>query len=30
MGRVKLKIRELAEKKGWTLQDVSDRSWVLN
>jgi hypothetical protein len=23
MGRVRLKIRELAEEKGWTLQDVA-------
>ncbi|MDY6783636.1 MAG: helix-turn-helix transcriptional regulator [Cyanobacteriota bacterium] len=28
MGRVKLKIRELAEEKGWTLQDVAERSGV--
>ncbi len=28
MGRVRLKIRELAEEKGWTLQDVADRSGV--
>jgi transcriptional regulator with XRE-family HTH domain len=28
MGRVRLRIRELAENKGWTLQDVADRSGV--
>jgi putative transcriptional regulator len=28
MGRVRLKIRELAQEKGWTLQDVADRSGV--
>ncbi|MEG4503750.1 helix-turn-helix transcriptional regulator [Microcoleus sp. F6_B4] len=28
MGRVRLKIRELSEEKGWTLQDVADRSGV--
>jgi putative transcriptional regulator len=28
MGRVRLKIREIAEEKGWTLQDVADRSGV--
>lgn len=28
MGYVRLKIRELAEERGWTLQDVSDRSGV--
>jgi putative transcriptional regulator len=28
MGRVRLKIRELAEEKGWTLQDVAERSGV--
>jgi transcriptional regulator with XRE-family HTH domain len=28
MGRVRLRIRELAEEKGWTLQDVADRSGV--
>jgi transcriptional regulator with XRE-family HTH domain len=28
MGRVRLKIRELAEKRGWTLQDVADQSGV--
>jgi transcriptional regulator with XRE-family HTH domain len=28
MGRVRLRIRELAEKRGWTLQDVADRAGV--
>jgi putative transcriptional regulator len=28
MGRVRLKIRELAQKRGWTLQDVADRAGV--
>ncbi|NJO40049.1 MAG: helix-turn-helix transcriptional regulator [Cyanobacteria bacterium CRU_2_1] len=28
MGYVKLRIRELAEKQGWTLKEVSDRSGV--
>ena len=28
MGRVRLKIRELAEEKGWTLQDVAECSGV--
>lgn len=28
MGRVRLKIRELAQEKGWTLQDVADRAEV--
>lgn len=28
MGRVRLKIRELAQEKGWTLQDVAERSGV--
>jgi transcriptional regulator with XRE-family HTH domain len=28
MGYVKLRIRELAEKRGWTLKDVADRSGV--
>ena len=28
MGRVRLKIRELAQKRGWTLQEVADRSGV--
>ena len=26
MGRIRLKIRELASEKGWTLKDVSERS----
>ncbi len=29
MGLVRLKIRELAAQKGWTLKEVSDRSGVL-
>ncbi|HEY9853659.1 MAG TPA: helix-turn-helix transcriptional regulator [Leptolyngbyaceae cyanobacterium] len=29
MGLVRLKIRELAAEKGWTLKEVSDRSGVL-
>ncbi len=28
MGLVRLRIRELAEEKGWTLKDVADRSGV--
>ncbi|QSJ17807.1 helix-turn-helix transcriptional regulator [Nostoc sp. UHCC 0702] len=28
MGRVRLRIRELSEKRGWTLQDVADRAGV--
>lgn len=28
MGRVRLRIRELAKERGWTLQDVADRSGV--
>ena len=28
MGFVRLRIRELAEEKGWTLKDVADRSGV--
>jgi putative transcriptional regulator len=28
MGRVRLKIRELADEKGWTLKDVADRANV--
>jgi len=28
MGRVRLRIRELAQKRGWTLQDVADRCGV--
>jgi transcriptional regulator with XRE-family HTH domain len=28
MGRVKLRIRELAEQRGWSLQDVADRAGV--
>lgn len=28
MGRVRLKIRELAEQRGWSLQDVADRANV--
>ncbi|BAZ50875.1 XRE family transcriptional regulator [Nostoc sp. NIES-4103] len=28
MGRVRLKIRELAQKRDWTLQDVADRAGV--
>ena len=29
MGLVRLKIRELAAQKGWTLKEVSDRSGVI-
>ncbi|ODG97809.1 transcriptional regulator [Nostoc sp. KVJ20] len=29
MGLVRLKIRELAKDKGWTLKEVSDRSGVI-
>lgn len=29
MGLVRLKIRELAAEKGWTLKEVSDRSGVV-
>lgn len=28
MGRVRLRIRELAQKRGWTLQDVADYAEV--
>jgi putative transcriptional regulator len=28
MGLVRLKIRELADKRGWTLREVSERSGV--
>jgi putative transcriptional regulator len=28
MGRVRLQIRELAQKRGWTLQDVAEHSGV--
>ncbi|OUL30855.1 transcriptional regulator [Nostoc sp. RF31YmG] len=28
MGRVRLRIRELAQKRGWTLQDVANRAGV--
>lgn len=28
MGRVRLRIRELAQKRGWTLQDVADHAEV--
>ena len=28
MGHVRLRIRELADKKGWSLKDVSDHSGV--
>ena len=28
MGQVRLRIRELAEQKGWTLKQVADRSGV--
>lgn len=28
MGRIKLKVRELADEKGWTLKEVSDRSGI--
>lgn len=28
MGLVRLKIRELADKRGWTLKEVSERSGV--
>jgi putative transcriptional regulator len=28
MGLVRLRVRELAEEKGWTLREVSDRSGV--
>lgn len=29
MGLIKLRIREFADKKGWTLKEVSDRSGVI-
>ncbi|WP_414623369.1 helix-turn-helix domain-containing protein [Calothrix sp. CCY 0018] len=29
MGIIRLKVRELAAEKGWTLKDVSDRSGVV-
>ncbi|AOX02164.1 transcriptional regulator [Moorena producens PAL-8-15-08-1] len=29
MGLVRLKVRELAQEKGWTLKEVSDRSGVI-
>lgn len=29
MGLVRLKVRELAEEKGWTLKEVSERSGVI-
>jgi putative transcriptional regulator len=29
MGLVRLKIRELAQERGWTLKEVSDRSGVI-
>lgn len=29
MGLVKLKIRELADEKGWTLKEVSERSGIV-
>ncbi len=29
MGLVRVKVRELAEEKGWTLKEVSDRSGVI-
>lgn len=29
MGLIRLKIRELAQEKGWTLKEVSDRSGVI-
>lgn len=28
MGRIRLRVRELAEEKGWTLKEVSDRSGI--
>jgi putative transcriptional regulator len=28
MGRIRLKIRELASEKGWTLKEVSERSEI--
>lgn len=28
MGQIRLRIREFADKKGWTLKDVADRSGV--
>ncbi|GET42356.1 helix-turn-helix domain-containing protein [Microseira wollei] len=28
MGRIRLKVRELAAEKGWTLKEVSDRSGI--
>ncbi len=28
MGRIRLKLRELAGEKGWTLKEVSDRSEI--
>jgi putative transcriptional regulator len=29
MGLVRVKVKELAEEKGWTLKEVSDRSGVI-
>ncbi|PSB62952.1 transcriptional regulator [filamentous cyanobacterium CCP1] len=29
MGRVKLKIREFAKERGWTLKEVSERSGIV-
>jgi len=29
MGRVRLKVREFAQEKGWTLKEVSERSGVI-
>ena len=29
MGLIRLRIREFADKKGWTLKEVSDRSGVI-
>ncbi|HEY9872248.1 MAG TPA: helix-turn-helix transcriptional regulator [Candidatus Obscuribacterales bacterium] len=29
MGLVRVKVRELAQEKGWTLKEVSDRSGVI-
>jgi putative transcriptional regulator len=28
MGRIRLKVKELADQKGWTLKEVSDRSEI--
>lgn len=28
MGKIRLRVRELADEKGWTLREVSDRSEI--